>query len=201
MILSSFDELTDKNIYSYCDNNPIIRVDENGKFWHVIVGAAVGAVISGVTSIISQKITTGTVDWKEVAISSAAGAISGAIVTTGIGAVGAGVINAAVSGIEYMAIQTLRAEDIDDAELFSTMFVASVTAGKGLNCAKQREIYKVSNQVLRTTSSSTKKAIYGAKKSAITEDILKEIGGDILEGIFSIATSAYDFDMFDTWRQ
>ena len=25
--------LTDKNLYAYCDNNPIMRRDDSGEFW------------------------------------------------------------------------------------------------------------------------------------------------------------------------
>ena len=35
--------LTDKNLYSYCDNNPVTRADNGGDFWHIVVGAVVGA--------------------------------------------------------------------------------------------------------------------------------------------------------------
>ena len=28
--------LTDKNLYAYCDNNPIMRRDDGGEFWDVI---------------------------------------------------------------------------------------------------------------------------------------------------------------------
>ena len=29
--------LTDKNLYAYCDNNPVMRVDYTGEFWHIII--------------------------------------------------------------------------------------------------------------------------------------------------------------------
>jgi len=29
-------ELTDKNLYAYCDNNPIVRVDHGGQFWETV---------------------------------------------------------------------------------------------------------------------------------------------------------------------
>lgn len=32
------------NRYSYCLNNPLVYVDEDGEFWHLIVGAVVGGV-------------------------------------------------------------------------------------------------------------------------------------------------------------
>ena len=36
LILTSPDGLTDKNLFSYCDNNPIIRIDTEGEFWDTI---------------------------------------------------------------------------------------------------------------------------------------------------------------------
>jgi RHS repeat-associated protein len=35
------------NMFSYCGNDPVNRADNNGEFWHIIAGGAVGAVISG----------------------------------------------------------------------------------------------------------------------------------------------------------
>ena len=32
--------LTDKNLYAYCDNNPVVRVDRNGQFWDYVVDIA-----------------------------------------------------------------------------------------------------------------------------------------------------------------
>ena len=29
--------------YTYCDNNPTIRADDEGDFWHIIIGAVGGA--------------------------------------------------------------------------------------------------------------------------------------------------------------
>ncbi|MEG1497407.1 MAG: DNRLRE domain-containing protein, partial [Clostridiales bacterium] len=43
LLTESQGSLTDKNLYSYCDNNPIMRKDTDGEFWHILVGAGVGA--------------------------------------------------------------------------------------------------------------------------------------------------------------
>ena len=29
--------LTDKNLYAYCDNNPVVRVDYDGQFWDYVI--------------------------------------------------------------------------------------------------------------------------------------------------------------------
>ncbi len=46
--------LTDKNLYSYCDNNPVMRVDEDGEFWSVIIGAGVGLVAQYVMDVVNN---------------------------------------------------------------------------------------------------------------------------------------------------
>lgn len=194
VITATPDALTDKNLYAYCDNNPVMRVDEDGEFWlsAILIGAAIGAVVSGITSIITQKIETGTVNLAEVAISSIAGALSGALATTGIGALGSGIINAAIDGIEYMSIQTIRGEEIDDIQLFTTMFISSVTAGKGMNTKRLRAVYKHSDTVLKTAVSSTKKMMYTAKKVEVTKTVVKRIGDTVGSGLFSVLETVFE---------
>ena len=34
------------NRYAYCMNNPLVYVDENGEFWHIIIGTLVGGIIN-----------------------------------------------------------------------------------------------------------------------------------------------------------
>ncbi len=38
-ITASFTELTDKNLYAYCDNNPTTRKDDGGSFWDTVFDA------------------------------------------------------------------------------------------------------------------------------------------------------------------
>lgn len=55
------DSLTNKNLYAYCDNNPLIRVDVEGDFWELAVagggmmslgsGATFGAAIAGASAL------------------------------------------------------------------------------------------------------------------------------------------------------
>ena len=111
IIGSTTDDLYDNNLYSYCDNNPVMRVDDGGEFW-TIIGATVGAVVSGVVSIISQYATTGNVDWEIVGVNVATGAISGALASTGIGLVASVGLNAALGGGTYVAEQTIKGEKI-----------------------------------------------------------------------------------------
>lgn len=46
--------LTDKNLFAYCDNNPVMRADYGGEFWHIAVGAVVGGLIGGEGKVVSN---------------------------------------------------------------------------------------------------------------------------------------------------
>ena len=50
-------ELTDKNLYAYCDNNPVMRVDHNGEFWDYVVD--IGFIAWGVADVVNDP-----GDWK-----------------------------------------------------------------------------------------------------------------------------------------
>ena len=57
LIAASLDSAAwDKNLLSYCDNNPITRVDDSGDFWHFVIGAAVGALWNGATQAICNLV-------------------------------------------------------------------------------------------------------------------------------------------------
>ena len=42
--------LTDKNLYAYCDNNPVMRIDDGGEFWNYVIGGAIGAIAGGMSA-------------------------------------------------------------------------------------------------------------------------------------------------------
>jgi RHS repeat-associated protein len=77
------------NLYAYCQNNPIMYVDENGHWIHIAIGALVGGTIGGVICVVSQAAQAGgdlsQIDMTKVLISTATGAASGALASTGFG--------------------------------------------------------------------------------------------------------------------
>ena len=103
--------ITDKNLYAYCDNNPIMRSDEDGEFWNVVIGAAVGAIVGGVTAWASGG------DWKSIAISVGVGLLSGGLAATGIHAVGqlaiGGATNALSNVLDQIIVKGKGITDID----------------------------------------------------------------------------------------
>ena len=77
MIFAKPQELGSKNLYAYCDNNPVAREDYAGEFpIPCIVGAVVGAAVSGFSYVLTSG---GEIDGVELAKSCLVGAISGAL--------------------------------------------------------------------------------------------------------------------------
>ena len=101
--------LTDKNLYAYCDNNPVMREDKDGQFWNIVIGAAAGAVAGAVSSIVTQALAgeldfTSARSWARIGVSAAGGALSGALAATCIPVSGQmianGLIGAVSSGVD-----------------------------------------------------------------------------------------------------
>jgi len=75
--------LTDKNLFAYCDNNPVMRADSDGEFWHVLVGTVVGAVVSATAKIVTNVIS-GDKWYNGIGVAAATGAISGFLSSVGV---------------------------------------------------------------------------------------------------------------------
>ena len=45
------------NMWAYCGNNPVNRYDIDGDFWHIVIGAAVGAVVGFASSVVSDLLS------------------------------------------------------------------------------------------------------------------------------------------------
>ena len=104
-VTASMDALTDKNLFSYCDNNPVMRTDEDGEFWNYIIGGVIGAVAGGLVAAISSYKETGSVNVQKVLIGAAGGAISGVIAASGLGILAQAALSATVSGVSDVANQ------------------------------------------------------------------------------------------------
>ena len=88
------------NMFAYCGNNPIIRSDDDGQFWHIIVGAVIGATVGAISAAIQGKGTAG------ILAGAVLGAASGALAASGAGVVaqtiGSGVLSMAENAIDQV---------------------------------------------------------------------------------------------------
>lgn len=67
------------NLFAYCGNNPVNRADDGGEFWHIVAGAVVGGIIGAISSVVGQAASGQSINWAEVGVSAASGALTGAI--------------------------------------------------------------------------------------------------------------------------
>ena len=137
--------LTDKNLFAYCDNNPVIRADSGGTFWHIVVGAAVGAVVSFTASVVGDIVAGNKINWANAGISAAFGAASGALAATGLGSAVQIVGGALLAGAENVVSQGRDNgfNNIDYAEVALSTIVGGVSSNtNGLSKATANHLNK-----------------------------------------------------------
>ena len=126
--------LTDKNLYAYCDNNPVMRADYDGEFWNIVIGAAVGAVLGAVASAVAQlsaandrsEILRNGEFWLDVAISAGLGAVSGGLAASGVGIVGQIAVNGVIGAVGGIADTAVH---YDGTATFATYAVNAIGGG------------------------------------------------------------------------
>ncbi len=73
-------DLLSTNLFAYCGNNPVVRVDVDGQFW-MLIGAIGGAVVGAAAGAIISYAATEKVNWWAVG----GGAVAGALIGCGAG--------------------------------------------------------------------------------------------------------------------
>ena len=198
-------ELTDKNLYSYCDNNPVTRADYSGAFWNLVVGAAVGAVAGVVGQVISDVVTSvlnGEVtisNWQTYTGAVVGGAAGGVVLATTGNMNAANTVTGAVTtgvgqSLEKLTISNynkswaeIGANTIVDGavsyRLGKIPGIKSVTAGRNSWSA----IYKSGLTKLRngTVDRISIKVVAKGLGSSV-------VGGFALDGYYGVKQYAYD---------
>ena len=157
----------DKNLFAYCDNNPTIRADDEGDFWHIIIGAVGGALINGVVKVASNLIEGKTLtDGLGTAMLS--GAASGALASTGfgIGVMIAG--NTAISMAENATNQFIENGGFKNFDVGDMVFdgvIGGISGAVGGAGKGSKHLTKLGGQVLnRTTSTASHQGFKAATK-------------------------------------
>ena len=191
----------DKNLFAYCDSNPVVRIDSEGHAWNIIIGAVVGGITSGGMSILTSLAVGEPIDWGLVAIDAISGAVGGALT-----AVGAKVIADAVcEGVSNYAIQkyeifTGKREDFDYIE-----WAASTALGIGygkyadtvsdpivkpLKQTKETAMKKTSTYVSKAIErNASKNSSSYYTKRAVKNTIVKKKASGIITAVKSFFSS------------
>ena len=118
-------QLTDKNIFAYCDNNPITRIDEDGEFWLIRVaiglatqyaGDVVGNLLAGKTGLDILKPTSSGGEYVAAGVTA---------LITGAGFGVALIRNIVAEGIT-MVEDTIRGEEVNVANSLINIGLGSV---------------------------------------------------------------------------
>ena len=83
------------NLFAYCGNDPVIKKDSGGNFWHIVSGAVIGA-LAGIATKVAVNAIAGNNLTDGLLTAGIAGAVSGALAASGVGLLGQVVGNAAI---------------------------------------------------------------------------------------------------------
>lgn len=133
-LLGANEDFASLNLFAYCGNNPVSREDDGGEFWNFVVGAAVGAAISAVTTAVDAVKKDGLdalksgKTWAKIGVSAAVGAVSGTVAASG-----AGIITGVAMGGTLGFVESYSHELIDNNgnvnEINRSNVAASTIAG------------------------------------------------------------------------
>ena len=174
---------SNKNLYAYCDNNPITRTDLSGEFWHLAIGAVVGAASQYAANVVlklgeGNSLKEALLVKKEEIPGLMGAAFSGLLTATGISAGGLTVANAAINTVTYLAECEVTGTKVNKKTLAINVAIGAVADIKGdggINGKKLRGIWKESNRQLKRLKSAKKIMQYTAKKTAVKKRVVKEI--------------------------
>lgn len=184
---SSMDSLHNRNMFSYCNSNPIIRKDGDGNTWQVALISAVAGFVFGAScsvgyQMIVEKKSLGELDMVDVASSG----ISGMIATTSWNWKIQAVANAALGGISSW----IKGDDgVDIGINIVVGVIAGRIGGDGGNFGNNYNSYRQGINKLRKNPiySSAYKDILGRR--VVADHIKKPITTTTVRYGLSYATS------------
>ena len=173
------------NLFAYCHNNPVSRDDEYGYFfWFCIIAIAAGAIISAGADIITQGITKGwnNINWGQVGWSALIGALGGALMASGVGAIGMTILGGALGFVDSVGYQLIGGASFSEINWLSVGLSTVLGALPGIlgqigltnknnlgkYLAKSIDYQKATNSLWKVTQrlgTSYYKTIAGAKRA------------------------------------
>ena len=161
----------DKNFFAYCDNNPVVRVDDGGYLWNFIIGGVFGAAVSAASTAISSYMDKGTVDIKATLLSGAIGALGGVIGASGLCTVAQVVTSSVLSAANNVSTQLLSNggdfSKVDWVDVAVDSTIGAISSGisygatkKAVDCA-QNTIIKGINKIVKGKETLVQTGKYG----------------------------------------
>lgn len=143
--------------YVYCAGNPVVRIDPDGRWVHIVIGATVGAMINGTIAAIEGK------SGKQIAAAAIGGAVGGAIASANPDLiVEYGAVAGAAGDIAEQCINIALGE-ADEYDVGSTV----ISAGTGAF------FNPVGNKIKTPIEETGKKAVSTIEKNLSSKQTLK----------------------------
>jgi len=171
------------NMWAYCGNNPVNRYDIDGDFWHIVIGAAVGAVVGFASSVVSDLLSgkeLAEVDWAGAGISAVTGALGGALTASGAG-IGLQIAGSAAIAAAGNAADQIRGiangskDSFDVGSMMLDAFVGGICgaiSGPGASAVPgsggQKQMINLGKATVKRTVNATK---HGGLKRGVQEAI------------------------------
>ena len=182
------------NMFAYCNNNPVIRIDENGEFGVtlgvLLAGALIGVVMQYICDVAGNILTcvsegeysaeaifTPTSSWADYV----SAGIGGALATTGLGRIGSIVVNAGLGGVTYLLNCDISGETYNKGDFLLSIAIgggAGFFGGKGAKVPDLIGKHSTAQRALKTVVSNKKKTMY--------ENIIKTCRSETIKGIRGI---------------
>ena len=196
---SSTSVLGDCNLFAYCGNSTTLNDDQNGEFWHIIVGAVIGAVVGAVSAAVQGKGVEG------IVAGAVFGAAGGALAASGAGvviqAIGGGLLGMAENAVNQV-VEIAKDDthtkkfNVGSMLLDGAIGVAcGIAGGNGASYGNAKSINQAGKQLLRRglfnpqARSYYAKVAHNAAKEYVFKPLLKSLNfglcGRIVSAIFN----------------
>ena len=174
------------NRYSYCWNNSLLYIDNDGEFPTIAIGALIGGAVGGIGSIISDVAKGKKINWGKAGKNALKGAAAGAVIGTGVGAVGA----LSTAGASTVAVNTAVAATAGASYRAAADIANSVRTGEMTISPFNRYITSATTGVIIYTS-------FNIAPRAATIGAMVQVGSDLIAGEVS-SLESYGSAVFST---
>ncbi len=189
------------NRFAYAGNNPVLRADPEGEFWHVLAGAVIGAVVAVTVQVVTDVVKGKFSGFERYGAVALGGAVGGAITAACGGLACAGLAGAAAAVTENLVQAGLSGESVDAGQLAKDALSGGAfgflggAAGKAFTKGPAKWSLKEANSLAprvlppayarkvfnRTVSRELKQKLLAGTASALA----LHVGGQLLEALTS----------------
>ena len=180
------------NMFAYCENNPVMRTDEDGEVSHIVIGAIIGAAAGVAGQLISDLVSGGKISsWQNYVGSAIGGALGGTVLAaTG----NSKLANAVTDGMSTLTTGVISkyTDDSYDKSWGHIVGTALLDAGSSALTSNSIRVPKV------TVGRSNMNSVFRAGLTKLKRHRVKRMSGRVMrKGFFSLVVGGVHMS---AWR-